>query len=222
WAEGFGWADIESRQPVTPDTRFRIGTTSIVLTSAAAGVLLEEGRLSLDEEIQRYVPDFPRKPWPITLRQLMGHVAGLRTDGGDESVLFRQRCERPVNALPHFASRRLLFEPGTDFSLSKYGWILVSAAVEASAQQPFMTVMRSRVFEPLGMKDTTAETAAEENPDHVGEPEEDAPIFTFVRDVMRELGIGPMKAPYTASRVLHLAPHHFPRSGADPRPRPPL
>src|SRR5690606_34167319 len=73
WAEGFGWADIESRQPVTPDTRFRIGTTSIALTSAAAGVLLEEGRLSLDEEIQRYVPDFPRQPSPVTLRQVMGH-----------------------------------------------------------------------------------------------------------------------------------------------------
>src|SRR5690606_34041430 len=92
-----------------------------------------------------------------------------------------------------------------------------SAAIEAAAQQPFMTVMRSRVFEPLGMNDTLAETAAEENPDRVGEPEEDAPIFTFVRDVMRELGIGPMKAPYAASRVPNLATHYFPRYAADPR-----
>src|SRR3954452_15803044 len=61
WAEGFGWADIESDVPVTPDTRFRIGTASIALTSAAAGVLLEKGRLRLDDEIRTSVPQFPKK-----------------------------------------------------------------------------------------------------------------------------------------------------------------
>ena len=53
---------------VTPDTRFRIGTASIVLTSAAAGLLLEKGKLKLDDEIQAYVPSFPGKPWPVTVR----------------------------------------------------------------------------------------------------------------------------------------------------------
>jgi CubicO group peptidase (beta-lactamase class C family) len=78
WAEGFGWAHIETRMPVTPDTRFRIGTASTVLTSAAAGVLLEKGRLRLDDEIQTYVPQFPKKQWSVTLRQLMAHVAETR------------------------------------------------------------------------------------------------------------------------------------------------
>src|SRR5688572_6829898 len=54
WAEGFGWAEIETRVPVTPDTRFRIGTASKVLTSAAVGVLMEKDRMKLDEEIQTY------------------------------------------------------------------------------------------------------------------------------------------------------------------------
>src|SRR5687768_10215529 len=103
WAEGFGWADIKARVPVTPDTRFRIGTASTVLTSAAVGVLLETGRLQLDEAIQTYVPQFPKKPSPVTLRQLMGHVGGVGTDGGNEGPLFGQRCERPVEALTHFA-----------------------------------------------------------------------------------------------------------------------
>ena len=56
WAEGFGWADLENRVPVAPDTRFRIGTASTALTSAAVGLLLEKGRLKLDDEIQTYVP----------------------------------------------------------------------------------------------------------------------------------------------------------------------
>ena len=87
WAEGFGWADLENKVPVAPDTRFRIGTASTALTSAAVGLLLEKGRLKLDDEIQTYVPEFPDKQWPVTLRQLMGHVAGVRNDGGDEGPL---------------------------------------------------------------------------------------------------------------------------------------
>src|ERR1041385_2317012 len=84
WAEGFGWADLETRAPVTPNTQFRIGTTSSVLTSAAAGVLLERGRLRLDDEIQAYVPQFSKKQWPVTLRQLMADVAGVGGGGGGE------------------------------------------------------------------------------------------------------------------------------------------
>jgi serine beta-lactamase-like protein LACTB len=218
WAEGFGWADIKKRVPVTPDTRFRIGTASTVLTSAAVGVLLEKDRLKLDEEIQNYVPQFPKKQWPVTLRQLMGHVAGVRTDSGDEGPLFSQRCERPVDALQHFADRELLFEPGTQYRYSKYGWILVSAAIEAAAHQPFLTFMREQIFQPLGMDDTGAESATEENPDHVGEPAEDAPFLTFFRQVILEpLGIGGTKAKSATGEIPDRATFYFPRFGADPR-----
>ena len=64
WAEGFGWADLDTRVPVSPDMRFRIGTASTVLTSAAVGLLLEKNRLTLDEKIQTYVPEFPRNNGP--------------------------------------------------------------------------------------------------------------------------------------------------------------
>ena len=117
WAEGFGWADIENKTPVAPETRFRIGTASTPLTSAAAGLLLEQGRLNLDEPIQKHVPEFPEKQWPVTLRQVMAHVAGLPNDGGDEGELFAQHCDRPVDALQHFAGRSLRFEPGTEIPL---------------------------------------------------------------------------------------------------------
>jgi len=164
WAEGFGWADIDTRVPVKPDTRFRIGTASKVLTSAAVGVLVDKHRLKLDEEIQTYVPEFPKKQWPVTLRQLMGHVAGIGNDGGDEGPLFSEHCDRPVEGLRPFANRTLLFEPGTEYRYSNYGWILVSAAVEAAAGTPFLTVMREQIFEPLHMTDTRAESTTEEIP----------------------------------------------------------
>jgi CubicO group peptidase (beta-lactamase class C family) len=166
WAEGFGWADLDARLPPTPRMKFRIGTASKVLTSAAVGLLLEDRRLKLDDEIQTYVPTYPRKQWPVTLRQLMGHLAGVTTDGGDEGP-YDQHCKRPVEALRIFADDSLRFEPGTRYRYSNYGWMLVSAAVEAAAQEPFLTFMRKRIFEPLGMDDTLADSATDPIPNRV-------------------------------------------------------
>jgi CubicO group peptidase (beta-lactamase class C family) len=213
WAEGFGWADVPTRVPVTPDTRFRIGPASTVLTSAAVGVLLDQGRLRVDDEIQTYVPQFPKAQWPVTLRQLMGHVAGVRSDSREERPLSRQRCERPVEALPQVADRELLFEPGTQYRYSKYGWVLVSAAVEDAADQPFLTVMREQIFQPLGMDDTGAESAREENPERFGEPAEDAPFLKLLQDVILEpLGVGGRK---TRSGT-EIATVYGPGLGTDP------
>ena len=188
WAEGFGWADLDRRVTVAPQTRFRIGTASTALTSAAVGLLLEQGRLKLDEEIQTYVPEFPKKRWPVTLRQLMGHLAGVRTDGGDEGPLFSEHCERPVDGLPFFAQRELLFEPGTRYRYSSYGWIVVSAAVEDAAGEPFLAFMRKQVFAPLAMNDTLADSATQPMPDRA------TPYFPrfaadprYGPDVMREI-----------------------------------
>ena len=167
WAEGFGFADLEKRVPVGPNHRFRIGTASKVLTSAAAGLLLEQGRLRLGDAIQKYVPVYPEKQWPVTVRELMAHVAGVNTDGGDEGPLYSEHCDRPVEALPHFATSSLLFEPGTQYRYSSYGWILVSAAIEAAAEKPFLTFMREQIFNPLGMSDTLADSATNPIQDRV-------------------------------------------------------
>jgi serine beta-lactamase-like protein LACTB, mitochondrial len=160
WAEGFGWANIENRSPVNPDTAFRTGGISIALTSAAVGLLLEQNRLELDDAIQTYVPSFPEKQWPVTLRQLMAHVAGVRQDEGDEEPLLA-RCDLTTDGLQRFATTPLRFEPGTQFRYSPYGWILVSAAVEEAAREPFFTFMRARIFEPLGMKATRPDALTE-------------------------------------------------------------
>ena len=169
WAEGFGFADLDTRVPVAPDMTFRIGTASVALTSAAVGLLLEKRRLSLDEAIQIHVPEFPKHQWPVTLRQLMAHTAGVANDGGDEGPLFTKSCERPVEALPFLSGheRELLFEPGTKYTYSSYGWIVVSAAVEAAAGEPFLAFMRKQIFEPLGMRDTKADSATEPIPNRV-------------------------------------------------------
>jgi CubicO group peptidase (beta-lactamase class C family) len=161
WAEGFGWANIENKVPVAPGMRFRIGHVSKALTSAAVGLLLDKGRLHLGDEIQRYVPTFPRKQWPVTLRQLMAHTAGFKHYTGEYADVPSGHCDRASEGLQSFADDPLLFEPDTKSRYSTYGWVLVSAAVEAVAGEPFFTVMRTQIFTPLGMTATGPESAAE-------------------------------------------------------------
>jgi CubicO group peptidase (beta-lactamase class C family) len=73
--------------------------------------------------------------------------------------LFSTHCEHPVEALTAFAERPLLFEPGTSYRHSSYGWILLSAAIEAASDEPFLTFMRDQIFDPLGMDSTRADPA---------------------------------------------------------------
>jgi len=194
WAEGFGFADLERLTPVKPKHRFRIGTASTVLTSAAAGLLLERGKMKLDDLVQTHVPAFPGKQWPVTLRHLMGHMAGVINDGGDEGPLFGQHCDTPVEALPHFTDSPLLFEPGTKYRYSNYGWIVVSAAVESAGGEPFLKFMREQVFEPLGMGDTIADPAPDVQADASMKKNGEQVTFYFPRFMADpKYGPGPMR-----------------------------
>ena len=165
WAEGFGFADTESGLPVTPHHRFRTGTASIVFTSAAIGLLLDEGRLKLDDEIQRYVPEGAAKQWPVTVRQVMGDVAGFHTEDPDNGVLTSSHCERPADGVALFAKEPLQFEPGTQYRDSTFGWVLLSAVVEAAADAPYAMFLNERIFRPLGMLDTFKESVTNPPPD---------------------------------------------------------
>ena len=212
WAEGFGFADLKTSAPITPNHRFRIGTASTVLTSAAAGLLLEDGLLKLDDEIQTYVPEFPKKQWPVTLRESMAHTAGVIPSGGGRGP-FLEHCERPVEGLQYFAENPLLFQPGTQHRYSSYGWVLVSAAIEAAADQPFLTFMRERIFDPLGMRDT----GADPGPDPAAVEGEDFPLFILIRELiydpeaMRDTTPDSTKKPVQGD----VTPY-FPRFASDP------
>jgi serine beta-lactamase-like protein LACTB, mitochondrial len=163
WAEGFGWADLEKRVAVAPETRFPIGSASIALTSAAVGLLLEQNKLALDRKVQTYAPEVPEKDWPVTVGQLMAHTAGVADDGGEQGPLFGKHCERPVDGLRILAGfeRQLRFTPGTQFLRTNYGWIIVSAAVEGAAGEPFTVFMQKQIFEPLGMGATIVASTGE-------------------------------------------------------------
>lgn len=167
WSEGFGFADLEHRVRVTPETRFRIGSISKSLTAAALGQLYERGRLNLDAPVQRYVPSFPTKRWPITVRQVAGHIAGIRHYRGDENLSYRPYATVRAG-LDLFDDDTLLFEPGTRYAYSSYGWNLLSAVVEAASGQDFLGYMRQQVFEPLGLGHTVPDYVDSIIPDRTG------------------------------------------------------
>ena len=157
WAEGFGWTDDESRTPITPRTRFRLGALSKPLTAVAAALLHDRGRLDLDAPVQRYIPEYPAKPWPVTTRQLLGDVAGVhRIRGDNNDAMPTNHCASLDEAVAMLAGEPLQFEPGTRHRYSTWGWVLVSAAVEGAAGEPFPRFMDRQVFEPLGMDRTVA------------------------------------------------------------------
>ena len=153
WVDGFGYADLESRSPVWPSTRFRIGSVSKSFTAAALGRLLGERRLDLDAPVQRYVPGFPEKRAPVSTRQLAGHLAGVRHYRGEEFLSARAYAS-VTEALEIFDDDTLLFAPGERYSYSSYGWNLISAVIEGATGEPFVDYMVRTIFQPLDMHHT--------------------------------------------------------------------
>jgi serine beta-lactamase-like protein LACTB, mitochondrial len=153
WVDSFGLADVEHGVPITPATLFRIGSISKALTSAAVGLLHQRRLLDLDAPIQTYVPSFPNKDHAITTRHLGGHLSGLPHYAAEDFANFIP-YESVLEALDKFKDRPLLFRPCERFGYSSFGFNLISAAVEAVADTPFLVFMAKEVFERLGMRNT--------------------------------------------------------------------
>jgi CubicO group peptidase (beta-lactamase class C family) len=157
WSEGFGYADLEQRVAATPLTKFRVGSVSKALTSVLIGKLVERGQLDLDSPVQRYLPAFPAKRWPITTRQLAGHLAGIRHYRRPEENFLVRHYSTVAEALEIFAADSLLFEPGTRYGYSSYGWNLISAVLEAAGKKPYLEQMQREVFDPAELRHTVAD-----------------------------------------------------------------
>ncbi len=156
WSEGFGHADAEARTPVTQRTRFRIASVSKVLTAAAVGRLHEQGVLDLDAPVNRYVPTWPVKDVTPTVRQLAGHLGGIRdySKSDVENGIDAKRFASVREALAIFQDDPLIAAPGSVYKYSTFGYILLSAALESASGRGFLDMMEQEVFVPLNMRET--------------------------------------------------------------------
>ncbi|HWR50262.1 MAG TPA: serine hydrolase domain-containing protein [Bryobacteraceae bacterium] len=161
FSEGFGMADLEHSVPATRDTVYRLASISKPITAVAALQLVERGRLDLDAPVRTYVPGFPEKKWPVTVRHLLTHTAGIRHYGSPEEVGSTRHYSDILEPLKIFESDPLLFEPGTKFSYTTYGYNLLGAAVEKAAGMPFMEYLKENVFGPAKMETARQDDAWE-------------------------------------------------------------
>src|SRR5215471_3994475 len=158
WAQGFGMADLENSSPATSSTLFRLGSISKPITATAVMQLWERGKLDLDAPVQKYCPEFPQKESPITTRQLLGHLGGIRhysSDGkGDVPEDSARHFSGVKESLQLFAGDPLVAKPGTEYHYSTYGYSIIGCVLEAAAGEKFVDFVRRNVFEPAGMGQT--------------------------------------------------------------------
>ena len=154
-SDGYGWADLEQRVPVTPETRFRMASVSKLVAAGALAQLWQEGKLDIDAPVRTYIPEFPEKQWSVSLRQLAGHIGGIRgyedKDFEAGSNINLRRFDTTDDALTIFADDPLIFEPGTGYRYSVFGFTLLSAVIERVSGKAYADYIRDDFLAPLGV-----------------------------------------------------------------------
>ena len=149
-ARGYGYADLEHEVPVSTETLFQSGSVGKQFTATAVMLLVEDGRLSLDDPITRYLPEAPPEWAAIHIRHLLTHTSGIREYGDDADFDVRRAYTddglvRMACALPRE------FQPGERYSYSNTGYLLLGAIVTRVGGRHYSQLLHERVFEPLGM-----------------------------------------------------------------------
>ncbi|MDA2937038.1 serine hydrolase [Acidobacteria bacterium AH-259-A15] len=154
WAEGFGYSDLENKVPAKAESAYRLASVTKPMTAIGVLKLAEQGKIDLDVEVQTYVPYFPKKKWPVTVRELLGHLAGIShyQDYDKEGHFKDHRNTREAIAV--FEDFELVAEPGTRFNYSSYGYNLLGAVIEGASGKSYGDFMRESLWGPLGMVNT--------------------------------------------------------------------
>lgn len=157
WSEGLGFANVELEAPVTRDTLFRTGSVAKAVTGTIAARLAARGDLDLDRPIREYLPEWPEKHPPITTRQLLGHLGGIRhyeereaNPFGEDAIDFMVYPDR-ASVLAIFAEDPLVAPPGEKFHYSTYSFTLASLVMEATTGKSFAQLLHDEVTGPGGI-----------------------------------------------------------------------
>ncbi|MCZ6835811.1 MAG: serine hydrolase [Planctomycetota bacterium] len=157
WSQQWGQRDKENGHDVTPDTMFRIGSVSKMITVMTLGSMVQRGELSLDATIDTYLPEAPANYAPLTPRLLAGHLAGVRHYASQAEFLSQKQCDEQAAALEIFAADPLVSKPGSEYHYSTYGYTTLGAVMERAAGKSLAELLRERIYAPSGMENTFAE-----------------------------------------------------------------
>ena len=157
--KAFGLAELEHNVPNTTQTIFESGSVAKQFTAAALVLLQQDGKLSIDDPVRKYIPELPDYGSPLTIRHLLNHTAGLRDWGTVLSLTGAGRGDRVISQDLAFDiithQRALDFTPGSEYSYSNSGYTLASIIVERVSKQKFPAFIEERLFKPLGMNNSS-------------------------------------------------------------------
>jgi CubicO group peptidase (beta-lactamase class C family) len=156
--KAYGMADLEHDVPNTPETVFESGSVAKQFTAMAILLLAEDGRLSLDDQVRKHIPELPDYGVPLTIRHMLSHTSGLRDWGSVASIAGAPRTSREythAHVLDIVSRQKALnFTPGTDWSYSNTGFNLAAIIVDRVSGMSFAEFSTRRIFAPLGMTKT--------------------------------------------------------------------
>lgn len=157
-AEGYGWAHVENKIPVKPDTIFQLQSITKSFTATAVMMLLAEGKVDLDDRIGKYLAGLPDDWGPITVRHLLTHTSGVK-DFINEPTVDLKKDITPEDVIKSLAKLPLNFPPGEKYAYSNTGYHLLGMIIHKVTGTPWPEFLRQRIFVPLRMTETDVVSA---------------------------------------------------------------
>ncbi|MDP2302189.1 MAG: serine hydrolase [Ignavibacteria bacterium] len=154
WTGSYGFADLEFFVPASPQTSYRVASISKSFTAVAIMQLVEKGKLKLDDDIRKYLPQFPKKNWVFTIRQVLNHTSGIRSYKNQAEFDSKVNYETTSDIIKYLASDTLEYEPGTKYLYSTLSYNILAAIIENVTGLYFDEYLKRNIFEPAGMKNS--------------------------------------------------------------------
>jgi D-alanyl-D-alanine carboxypeptidase len=162
FAKAFGKANIEANKAADTETRYAVGSISKQFTAAALLLMQEQGKLSLDDKVSKYIPGITRGN-EVTIRQLLSHTSGYEDYAPQDYIIPDWTKPTTANAIvDRWARKPLNFDPGTRWQYSNTNYVLAGEVFEKVSGQPLVAFLREKIFDPLGM--SSAADCSDANP----------------------------------------------------------
>ena len=165
--QGYGSADLEWKIPNTPPVKFRLGSITKQFTAASILLLEERGKLKVEDPISKYLPDAPDAWKNITIYNVLTHTSGIPSFTGFPDYRSTEwKDTTPAELVARFKDKPLDFEPGSKFSYSNSGYVLLGYLIEKVSGQTYADFLQQNIFTPLGMADTGMDSNKAIIPEH--------------------------------------------------------
>lgn len=152
YRKAFGMANLELNVPMTPDNVFEIGSITKQFTAIAILMLEEQGKLKVEDDITKFIPDYPTKGKKITIHQLLNHTSGIKSYTNMQSFMTLARKDMsPVELMDAFKNEPMEFEPGEQFNYNNSGYILLGYIIEVASGETYEQFIQKHIFDKLGM-----------------------------------------------------------------------